>query len=87
MSCCNPWVKQNNNDFPITERIDRLERDVSSLVDRVFGQNAVIEYRNGLAYINGNPYISLKTLANKRKEDLREMINRYLLAAPLEKEG
>jgi hypothetical protein len=67
-----------------SERIDRLEYDVKSLVDRLFKEHAAVEYKDGLAYINGNPYISLKALASKSKRVLKETLNRYLLEAPKE---
>jgi len=69
----------------IETRLEHLEYDVKSLVERLFSQNAVIEYKDGLAYINGHPYISLKALALKSKEDLRSVVTTYLLAAPEEK--
>ena len=70
------------NENGIEERLEHLEYDVKSLVERLFAQNAVIEYKDGLAFINGHPYISLKALASRSKEDVRGIINTYLLAAP-----
>jgi hypothetical protein len=67
---------------PLIERVEHLEYDMKCIVERLFAQNFVIEYKDGLAYINGNPYISLKALASKNKLDVINMINTYLLAAP-----
>jgi hypothetical protein len=67
-----------------SERLDRLEYDIKCIVDRLFKEHAVIEYKDGLAYINGYPYISLKALSSKTKTEIRETVNRYFLAAPKE---
>jgi hypothetical protein len=67
---------------PLLERIERFEYDMKCVVERLFSQNSVIEYKDGLAYINGNPYISLKALMSKNNRDILNMINVYLLDAP-----